>query len=141
MTGVLGSSQRRHPLGILACQHPAATRALHADSNTWPSWGALRQRVLLACHSVTVPGDPSVRDAFVAELVRLSPPRLRMLDLAACRHLRSVSLSPATACPALESINLRACPSLQFVLIQSVSCRQLDLTGCEAVTKVRCRLL
>lgn len=92
--------------------------------------------MLSACREARVPGDPSVRDAFVAELVRLSPPRLRVLDLGACRHLRSVSLSPAASCPALEAVGLRACPSLQYVLIQSASLLQLDVSGCEALTKV-----
>jgi hypothetical protein len=35
-----------------------------------------------------------VRDAFAAEVVKLSPPLLKVLDLSACHNLHKVVLSP-----------------------------------------------
>jgi hypothetical protein len=124
---------------------------LHADANTWPSWGALRERVLSACREVSpadaatqrcdmlrnlaaaparcccaasaqncprtsgngelstaalcicccnyckqirVTSAPSVRDAFAAEVVKLSPPLLKALDLSTCHNLHKLVLSP-----------------------------------------------
>lgn len=49
------------------------------DANTWPTHGALRERLLLACRTVELPGCHAARDTFLAELVRLSPPELARL--------------------------------------------------------------
>jgi len=49
------------------------------DANTWPTHGALRERLLLACRAVELPGCHAARDAFLAELVRLTPPELARL--------------------------------------------------------------
>ena len=49
------------------------------DANTWPTHGALRERLLLACKTLEVPACHAVRDAFLAELVRLTPPELASL--------------------------------------------------------------
>ena len=49
------------------------------DANTWPTHGALRERLLLACRAVELPGCHAARDAFLAELVRLAPPQLARL--------------------------------------------------------------
>jgi hypothetical protein len=77
-----------------------------------------------------------VRDAFVHELVKLSPPLLRALDLSRCHNLRTFVLSPQSACPALDSIHLAGCPRLEYVLIQSSSLTHLDLSDCESAGKV-----
>ena len=49
------------------------------DANTWPTHGALRERLLLACRTVELPGCHAARDAFLTELVRLSPPELERM--------------------------------------------------------------
>lgn len=49
------------------------------DANTWPSWGALRERILTATKKISIVGSAAVRDAFLAELVKLSPPELHTL--------------------------------------------------------------
>lgn len=43
-----------------------------------------------------------MRDAFAAEVVKLSPPLLKVLDLSACHNLHKLVLSPQGSCPALE---------------------------------------
>lgn len=49
------------------------------DANTWPTWGALRERVLTATTEINILGSATVRDAFVAEVAKLSPPELSKL--------------------------------------------------------------
>ena len=49
------------------------------DANTWPTWGALRERVLTATTVINILGSATVRDAFVAEVAKLSPPELSKL--------------------------------------------------------------
>lgn len=49
------------------------------DAHTWPTWGALRERVLTATKQINILGSAAVRDAFLAELVKLSPPQLHTL--------------------------------------------------------------
>ena len=44
------------------------------DANTWPTWGALRERILTATKQVNILGSAAVRDNFLSELVKLSPP-------------------------------------------------------------------
>ena len=61
------------------------------DANTWPTHGALRERLLLACCTVELPGCHAARDAFLAELVRLAPPELARL----VRHDTPFRLRPA----------------------------------------------
>jgi hypothetical protein len=46
------------------------------DAYTWPTWGALRERVLQACKQIRCENTPTVRDAFPAEVVKLSPAAL-----------------------------------------------------------------
>ena len=49
------------------------------DANTWPTWGALRERVLTSTTEINILGTATVRDAFVAEVAKLSPPELSKL--------------------------------------------------------------
>jgi hypothetical protein len=56
----------------------------------WPTWGALRERVLTSCREVCVVVSPTVHDAFITELVALSPQRLASLDLHGSIHLHKV---------------------------------------------------
>ena len=60
------------------------------DANTWPTHGALRERLLLALKALDVPACHAVRDAFLAELVRLTPPELARL----VRYMYLVGNSP-----------------------------------------------
>lgn len=51
------------------------------DAYAWPTWGALRERILHACKLIQCEYSATVRDAFAAELVKLSPPRLATLSV------------------------------------------------------------
>lgn len=42
----------------------------------WPTWGALRERILQSCQLISTEQAATARDAFAAEIVKLSPPRL-----------------------------------------------------------------
>ncbi|MEW5312782.1 MAG: hypothetical protein WDW38_004390 [Sanguina aurantia] len=105
------------------------------DANIWPTWGALRERVLTSCVQVSITHTASLRDAFASELVKLSPPELSSVDIQASRNLRNVVLSPLTACPKLMDLDCSDCPSLEYVLIQSHSLRNLSLKKCGVLTK------
>jgi hypothetical protein len=78
-----------------------------------------------------------VRDAFAAELVKLSPPELHTLDVRGAVYLRRLQLSPMTACPLLQTLNLSGCPALEYVLVQSQSLRTLELHKCPLLAKAR----
>lgn len=80
--------------------------------------------------------SPSMRDAFPAELVRLSPPELELLELHGASLLTRVVVSPAEALPALTFLDLNSCPALEFAMVQSDSLTTLDLSGCTALKKV-----
>ncbi len=58
------------------------------DANTWPTWGALRERILTATKQINILGSAAVRDNFLSELVKLSPPELhtlvRIVTLSCC---------------------------------------------------------
>jgi len=84
---------------------------------------------------IRIDDSPSVRDAFTSELFRLSPPHLKHLSLRASPNLRRLVLSPLGSCPALETLDLAGCASLEFLLVQSSSLKSLDLAGCGGLTK------
>jgi hypothetical protein len=98
---------------------------MHSDAHT-----------CLPAAQICVVNAPSVRDAFAAEVVKLSPPLLKAIDFSGCHNLHKLVLSPQSSCPVLESLNLSSCPGLEYVLLQSNSVRQLDLSNCGALTKV-----
>ncbi|KAK9865136.1 hypothetical protein WJX84_007349 [Apatococcus fuscideae] len=106
------------------------------DANIWPPWGVLREQILTGCREILVQDCPAVRDAFVAEIIRLSPPHLERLDLSGSVHVTKLVLSPATCCPKLVSLSLRNCPKLQHVLVQSQNLTSLQLSNCAAINKV-----
>jgi hypothetical protein len=92
---------------------------------------------------IRVEGSPGVRDAFAAELFRLSPPHLRRLSLRGSANLRRLVLSPLGSCPALKALDLGSCPSLEYLLVQSASLKSLDVSGCPTLAKalVQCPAL
>jgi hypothetical protein len=49
------------------------------NAAAFPSWGALRECIVAACHSVSISDCESVTDAFMIEIVRMRPPRLSTL--------------------------------------------------------------
>lgn len=51
--------------------------------------------MLSSARAVCIAGSPSVHDAFLTELVGLSPPRLALLDLHGSANLREVRGSRA----------------------------------------------
>lgn len=112
-------------------------RPVHSlpDANTWPTWGALRERVLTACKEIRITNTPSLRDAFASEVVKLSPPELQVLDLKGSSNLHKFVLSPLTSCPKLTELDLSNCDNLEYVLLQSQSLRTLSIRKCTNLNK------
>ncbi len=52
-------------------------------------------------------------------------------------NLTKVTLSPLSACPKLQTLDLSGCSKLRTLLIQSSSLTSLNISGCSALTKVR----
>uniref|UniRef100_A0A7S0V1B3 Uncharacterized protein n=1 Tax=Polytomella parva TaxID=51329 RepID=A0A7S0V1B3_9CHLO len=105
------------------------------DANTWPTWGALRERVLTACKEIKIQNTASLRDAFANEIVKLSPPELTLIDFKGSLNLRNFVLSPIDQCPKLMDLDLSECASLGYVLLQSNSLKNLCLDKCPELTK------
>lgn len=106
------------------------------DANTWPTWGALRERVLVSCKEINVLNTASLRDAFCNEIVKLSPPELTSIDFSGSTNLRNFVMSPITSCPKLDILNLSSCSSLEYVMVQSDSLSTLVIENCEKLNKV-----
>lgn len=81
------------------------------DANTWPTWSALRERILMATKQINILGSAAVRDAFIAELVKLSPPELHTL-------VRLLA-PPCMYCTALSNVPAHILPDGQGLHIQS----------------------
>ncbi|KAF5837579.1 flagellar associated protein [Dunaliella salina] len=105
------------------------------DANTWPTWGALRERVLTACKEIKIVNTASLRDAFCNEIVKLSPLELWHMDFHGSSNLRNFVLSPSTACSKLTELDLSDCGSLNYVLIQSDSLTTIKLHKCAKLNK------
>ncbi|GAX74667.1 hypothetical protein CEUSTIGMA_g2115.t1 [Chlamydomonas eustigma] len=106
------------------------------DANVWPTWGALRERVLMACKEIKIVNTASLRDAFCNEIVKLSPPELATINFQGSSNLRNFVVSPMAACPKLTELDLSDCSSLEYVMLQSPSLRTLRLKGCQNINKV-----
>jgi hypothetical protein len=113
------------------------------DASQWPTWGALRERILSSAVKVSITHTQSLRDAFSAEVVKLSPPKLRQLELRGSNNLKQFVCSPSSSCPSLKSVDLSDCDGLNFTLIQSASLENLNLARCPCLVKalVQCRNL
>lgn len=108
----------------------ARTPAALPDADQWPTWGALRERILMCCREISVTHTDACTDAFIAEIVKLSPPELHTLELRGNRQVTTVHLCPPSNCPSLQNLDLSSCPSLRDVYIQSQSLQELRLDGC-----------
>lgn len=99
--------------------------------------------MLTAATAIVVTQSPSLREAFPAEVVKLSPPKLETLELRGAAKLTRFVLSPVTACPSLTNLDLNACPELGFVLIQSNTIETLNLSRCTGLKKalIQCKIL
>lgn len=106
------------------------------DANTWPTWGALRERILTSCKKISISHSPALRDGFAAEIFKLSPPELATMSFRGCDNLSKFVLSPITACPSLEDIALEDNTNLTYVLLQSNSLSSLHLHNCPNLEKV-----
>jgi len=106
------------------------------DPAAWPTWGALRERILCSCETIKVTWSPSVQNKFVTEMFRLSPPELKSFALRGSVNVTKVSMSPSTSCPSLEDVDMNSCRGLTHVLIQSNSLKALNLARCPKLTKV-----
>jgi hypothetical protein len=83
----------------------------------------------------------SLRDAFPAEVVKLSPPNLKKMELRGSANLSQFVCSPITSCPSLQTVDLSNCASLQFVLVQSANLETLNLSRCPSLGKalIQCK--
>ncbi|CAG9462648.1 unnamed protein product [Pedinophyceae sp. YPF-701] len=106
------------------------------DAYQWPTWGALRERILTSCSRIEVNQQQDVRDTFPAEIVKLAPPYLEVLSLKSNINITKVVISPINACPSLRSLHLDGCPKLEYVLVQSASLENVSLTICKALKKI-----
>jgi len=113
------------------------------DSSQWPTWGALRERILTNAKEISVTYTQSLRDAFPAEVVKLSPPLLSKLELRGSSNLTQFILSPVNSCPKLQTLDLQNCQELKFVLIQSNTLEFLNLSRCTNLNKalIQCKYL
>ena len=84
---------------------------------------------------ISVNHSQSLRDAFPAEIVKLSPPRLKKMEFRGSSNLSQLTCSPITSCPALQTVDASNCASLQFVLIQSSNLEFLNLSRCPKLAK------
>ena len=97
----------------------------------------------LLSSQISITHTQSLRDAFPAEVVKLSPPKLRQLELRGSNNLKQFVCSPISSCPSLSSVDLSDCDGLDFTLIQSASLEHLNLARCSHLVKalVHCRNL
>eukprot|EP00798_Chlamydomonas_sp_ICE-L_P023791 gene23791-9352_t len=86
-------------------------------------------------HQIRIVGTGSLRDAFCNEIVKLSPPELTLLDLHNSCNLRNFVVSPMETCPKLTDIDLSDCSSLDYVMVQSQTVKNLQLKNCPNMTK------
>ena len=63
--------------------------------------------------------------------------RLPLQLLRGSTNLTKVTLSPLSACPKLQTLDLFGCSKLKTLLIQSSSLTSLNISGCVGLTKVR----
>ena len=70
-----------------------------------------------------------MKDPFVAELVRLSPPDLHTLEFRGSSNLTKVVASPTDCLPRLHTLDISSCPALDFVLVQSDSLTSINLVS------------
>lgn len=106
------------------------------DANTWPTWGALRERILTSCKKISITYSPALRDGFAAEIFKLSPPELAEMSIQGCDNLSKFVLSPITSCPSLEQISLLENTNLNYVLLQSNSLHELNVHNCQNLEKL-----
>ena len=96
------------------------------DANTWPTWGALRERILTATKQINILGSAAVRDNFLSELVKLSPPELhtlvRIVTLACC----SMGIQQFIVC----CFELHAALCLFSNLSRTLAISSLGANGC-----------
>mmetsp|Transcript_17803 Transcript_17803/g.34028 ORF Transcript_17803/g.34028 Transcript_17803/m.34028 type:complete len:263 (-) Transcript_17803:359-1147(-) len=113
------------------------------DASSWPTWGALRERILTSCKEIKITWSNHLRDAFPSELIKLSPPELVTLDLKGSGSLTRFMLSPPTSCPRLTTLDLSACAQLNHVLIQSLSLETVVIAKCATLNKalIQCKNL
>lgn len=105
------------------------------DSSRWPTWGALRERILATCQEIAVNDSQACDDTFAAEVVKLSPPELERLDLQRNAQLKTFILAPEGSCPSLRYLNLSGCTSLEYLYVQSESLEEVHLSNCESLKK------
>ena len=106
------------------------------SASAWPTWGALRERILLGCTEIRTCYTAGLGDGFVVELVRMSPPNLNTIQLKGSDRLSQFVVTPDSCFPSLKLVDLSSCTGLECVLIQSSSLEVLDLSHCTGLKKV-----
>ena len=94
------------------------------DANTWPTWGAVRERILTATKQINILGSAAVRDSFLSELVKLSPPELHTLVRIVTLFCCSLGFQQFTVCCFKLDAALRLYSTLRSCHISS-GCQQL----------------
>ena len=79
-------------------------------------------------HAPNVHGHPALSTRLVCLPLQL---------LRGSTNLTKVTLSPLSACPKLQTLDLFGCSKLRTLLIQSASLTSLNISGCSGLTKVR----
>jgi len=105
------------------------------DADDWPTWGALRERILVNATEICITHTPSLVDAFPEEVVTLSPPGLTKMEFRGSKKLTKFVCSPTTSCVSLQRLDLSRCASLRFVLLQSDSLLVVNLSKCVSLEK------
>lgn len=84
-----------------------------------------------------------MRDAFPAELIKLSPPELVTLDFHGSELLTRFVMSPQGSCPKLAELDVSSCKALEYILIQSDTLEKLHFNRCPNLKKafIQCKSL
>jgi hypothetical protein len=129
---------RAGPSGWLAGTICTLQAGLHQADESCSARGSPQSLTSTAgLAQIKVMHSPSLRDAFAAEIVKLSPQELHTVDFSGSSNLHKVVVSPMTACPNLVSLNLSQCATLEYIMLQSSSLKFFDAQGCGALVKVR----
>ena len=85
----------------------------------------------------------TLKDEFAAELIKLSPPNMKMLTLHGSENLTQLVLSPIGCCPSLTDIDLASCKELKMVMVQSDVVKRINVSRCPSLSKalIQCKNL
>ncbi|EFJ26851.1 hypothetical protein SELMODRAFT_412677 [Selaginella moellendorffii] len=105
------------------------------DPFLWPSFGEIREKILLSSHLISILWSGSIHDDFILELLKVPRPNLTTLELRGTKYLTRFVMSPPSVCPVLETLDLACCPILEYVLIESTSLESVSFKRCVSLNK------